>query len=67
MAVTTPKVIDKTIQDLLIFLGLKQAYCSRLKLSKVKKFKPEIGNCHINTLIQSQLEGGSVKYGWVIW
>lgn len=65
--ITTPKAIDDTIRNLLRFLELKQSHSTRLKLSKVKGFNPEFNNCHINTCIQRNLEGGSIEYGWVIW
>ncbi|PZV15533.1 MAG: hypothetical protein DCF21_11640 [Leptolyngbya sp.] len=65
--ITTPKVVDDTIRELLRFLKLKQSNSIRLKLSKIKGFKPEPNNCHINTCIQKKLEGGSIEYGWVIW
>ncbi|WP_206818229.1 hypothetical protein [Chroococcus sp. FPU101] len=67
MMLTTPKVIDNTIKDLLRFLKIKQSSSIRLKLSKLKNFNPEPKNCHLNTYIQSQIEGGAIQYGWVIW
>ena len=64
---TTPREIDSNIKNLLSFLELKQSSGVRLKLSKVKGFKPEPKNCHVNTYIQCKIEGGAIEYGWVIW
>lgn len=67
MGSTSPTGIDGNIRSLLRYLELENQPKLRLKKEKISGFNPEPHNCHLNNMVQCQIKGGSIQFGWIIW
>ncbi len=64
--ITSPKRIGTRVAALAQTLGLDVDHAQRLKLRRETRFEPELDNCHINNLVKTRFDGGTITYGWVV-
>jgi hypothetical protein len=68
LKLTTPEIVDASIQTVLAALELRAEDAQWLKFDHPAGFLPRPSECHLNARIERKLQrGGSVTSGWVVW
>ncbi|MBU2500227.1 hypothetical protein KJ682_02745 [bacterium] len=66
LKVMSPKDVDKSLKQLIGFLGLNENETTHLPFTKPGSFEPEPKNCFFNVWIQCDREGGAFYFGWIL-
>lgn len=64
---TTPKRIDRDVEELALHLGLDIKKAQWLPYKREKGFSAEFGNCTLNAMVKVKLSGGRLQNGWIFW